>query len=53
MEQVKEPIKLWNSISEYSAELNRTTGMHGSLLHSIPKTLGRPQQQRKPLLTFL
>src|SRR4029077_19141938 len=40
MEQAKEQIKPWNNISEYSAELNRTTGTLGSPLHNTPRIPG-------------
>jgi len=47
MEQVKEPIKPWSNISEYSAEHNRTTGMHGYHLLSTPRIHGHLQPPRK------
>jgi len=52
MEQVKEPIKPWSNISEYSAEHNRTTGMHGYHLLSTLKTHGHLQLPRKYHTTY-
>jgi len=53
MEQVKEPIKPWSNISEYSAEHNRTTGTHGYHSLSILRIHGHPQLPRKHHMTYL
>ena len=45
------PTRHLNSTSAYSAELSKTTGIHGYLLHNIQRTHGQVQQQRKHHLT--
>jgi hypothetical protein len=52
MELVKEPIKPLSNICKSSVAPNKTTSMNGSHSHSIPRTLGYQQLQRKHHLIY-